>query len=48
MLDVESYERDWREKKKWYEKYFPGQLITSEESSTLSDDSVALIQKYFR
>ena len=48
MLDVESYEREWREKKKWYENHFPGQLITTEESSTLSDDSVALIQKYFR
>jgi ATP-dependent DNA helicase RecQ len=47
MLDVESYERDWREKKKWYEKHFAGRLITTEESSTLSDDSVALIMKHF-
>jgi len=48
MLDVESYEREWREKEKWYERHFPDQLITTEESSTLSDDSSSLIKKYFK
>ena len=36
-----------REKKAWYERPFPGQLITTEESSTLSDDASTLIKKYF-
>ncbi len=47
MLDVESYEREWREKERWYKHYFPTQLITTEESSTLSDEASEIIGKYF-
>ena len=48
MLDVESYEREWQAKRKWYEKNFANQLITTEESSTLSENANALIKKYFK
>jgi hypothetical protein len=33
MLDIPKYKRHWEEKRKWYDKYFTGKLITTEESS---------------
>ena len=40
-----EYVRHREEKEKWYNKYFPGQLIFTEESSNLSSDTLALIEK---
>jgi energy-coupling factor transporter ATP-binding protein EcfA2 len=47
MLDKEKYRKHWEQKKAWYEKNFPGQLITTEESSTLSKDVEKLVQEKF-
>lgn len=38
MLADEDYARKWKMKKSWYEKHFFGQLITTEETSTLSQE----------
>jgi ATP-dependent exoDNAse (exonuclease V) alpha subunit len=48
MLDVPKYKRHWEEKQKWYEKYFKGQLITTEESTNLSIDVKNLIGRLKR
>lgn len=45
MLNTEKYKTHWEEKKKWYDKYFKGKLITTEESSELSKDVKKLIEK---
>ena len=45
MLNVPKYERHWKEKKKWYDRYFKDKLITTEESSELSKDVKKLIEK---
>lgn len=48
MLDDEEYASNWKTKKAWYEKHFPGQLITTEESSMLSKTSENLINTSFK
>lgn len=48
MLENAGYQADWRAKEKWYQRNFPGQLITTVESATLSKDSEAIIAKYFK
>ena len=45
-LDLEQYRQNWVIKKAWYEEYFPGQLITTEEGSTLSQTAENLIKTY--
>jgi predicted HTH transcriptional regulator len=47
MLDKEQYRQHWEQKKAWYEKNFPGQLITITESATLSKDVEKLVQERF-
>ncbi len=47
MLDKEEYKRHWEVKKVWYEKHFPGRLVTTEESGNLSIDAEALIKSKF-
>ena len=47
LLDKENYSRGWTVKKQWYETHFPGRLITTCESATLSQETVLLIAKYF-
>jgi ATP-dependent DNA helicase RecQ len=47
MLDVEDYEQEWQLKKAWYDEHFPGQLITTQESSTLSQEAKQVIASYF-
>jgi ATP-dependent DNA helicase RecQ len=47
MLDVEDYNQEWELKKAWYEANFPGQLITTKESSTLSQETRQIIASYF-
>lgn len=47
MLDNPEYLSNWRIKKDWYDRYFPGQLITTEESAVLSKTAEELANKYF-
>lgn len=44
-LDLEDYRQNWAIKKRWYDEHFPGQLITTEESSTLSRAAKSLIKR---
>ena len=47
MLDDEGYANHWETKKAWYDKFFPGRLVTTEESGNLSKDAEALIASHF-
>jgi hypothetical protein len=47
LLNDEGYRNHWETKKAWYEKFFPGRLVVTQESSTLSHDCVALIEQHF-
>lgn len=47
MLDDEEYRAKWDKKKKWYEKHFPNQLITTQEGSDLAAQVDAVISTYF-
>jgi len=47
MLHDERYRNHWETKKRWYDKHFPGRLVSTEESGNLSMDAQALIEKYF-
>ena len=47
MLEKEDYKSEWAIKKKWYEKNFPNQLITTVESNILSKESESIINKFF-
>jgi ATP-dependent DNA helicase RecQ len=44
LLDLEQYRQNWAIKKAWYEEYFPHQLLTTEESSTLNTTAEELIR----
>jgi ATP-dependent exoDNAse (exonuclease V) alpha subunit len=48
LLVREEYRNKWALKKTWYEKHFPGRLVTTEESGNLSLEAKALIDKHFR
>lgn len=47
MLDVDDYEREWAVKRAWYEAHFPGRLITTEESATLSRETKSIVAARF-
>ena len=47
LLNKEEYRNHWQVKKEWYEKHFPGRLITTTESTTLSKDARDIVDKYF-
>lgn len=47
MLGVEEYRQNWELKKAWYEEHFPGQPITTKESSTLSEETKQIIASTF-
>jgi hypothetical protein len=42
-----EYRRKWQIKREWYEKNFPGRLVTTEEGPNLSKDAQALIKSQF-
>lgn len=42
-LDLEEYRQNWEFKKRWYERFFPGQLVTTEESSSVSRQAERLL-----
>ncbi len=43
-LDLTDYVREWDDKRTWYERWFPGQLLTTQEGSQLSKDAEAVIE----
>jgi exodeoxyribonuclease V alpha subunit len=47
LLVREEYKRHWDTKKAWYEKHFPGRLVTTEESGNLSVEAMKLIETKF-
>lgn len=47
MLDQQKYRDRWEKKRAWYEQFFPGQLITTEESGRLSMDAERVIRERF-
>lgn len=47
LLDYPDYRAQWEIKKNWYNKNFPGQLVTTEESSILSKTAETLIANKF-
>lgn len=42
MLERDEYRRKWETKRDWYEKHFPGRLVTTEESGDLSMQAKSL------
>jgi hypothetical protein len=47
LLTLEEYRNKWAVKKAWYEKHFPGRLVTTEESGSLSKDAQDVINRHF-
>lgn len=47
LLEQPKYRRRWEKKKRWYDKFFAGQLLTTEEGQTLSKDAEKLIAEHF-
>jgi ATP-dependent DNA helicase RecQ len=47
MLEDGEYSREWQLKKAWYQANFSNKLITTQESSTLSDDCKIKIKEIF-
>lgn len=46
-LDDDEYRHHWETKQAWYDKFFPGRLVTTQESGMLSKEAEALIEKHF-
>lgn len=42
-LDLTDYVEEWNQKRAWYERWFSGQLVTTEESPKLSNAAATLI-----
>ena len=47
-LDLTEYAKGWSEKRAWYERWFPGQLLTTEEGPQLSKTAATVIDKLTR
>lgn len=47
MLHNDNYRKHWEEKRAWYERFFKGQLIVTEESSDLSKKADEIIRTHF-
>lgn len=45
MLDKPKYKQRWEQKQAWYEKHFPGQLLTTYESGDLTIKAQQIIDK---
>jgi hypothetical protein len=45
LLDDEGYRRRWEKKRAWYDRFFPGRLVTTEESGDLSQVALEVIGK---
>jgi exodeoxyribonuclease V alpha subunit len=46
-LDLPEYKRKWEEKKKWYEKHFPGKLITTYEGNNQTTEIKKILKEWF-
>lgn len=44
-LDLPDYKAHWETKEKWYHKHFPGKLLTTYESGSLSKDIDSIINR---
>ena len=44
-LDLPGYKAHWEKKEKWYEKHFPGKLLTTYEGTNLSIEAMAIIKE---
>ncbi len=44
-LDLTDYAADWKVKQAWYERWFPGQLVTTDEGAKLSGAAAELIAR---
>lgn len=47
MLHRDDYRAHWEKKKVWYERFFKGSLIITEEANDLSKQADEVINKYF-
>lgn len=45
-LDLPGYKAHWEEKEKWYEKKFPGKLLTTYEGNDLSTVAMEIIKNH--
>lgn len=45
-LDFPDYRAHWEIKEKWYEKHFPGKLLTTYEGKDLSIDAMTIIKEH--
>ncbi|MER8983694.1 ATP-dependent RecD-like DNA helicase [Mesorhizobium sp. M0843] len=45
-LDLSDYAEEWKRKSAWYERWFPGQLLTTEEGPHLSKEAAGVIAKF--
>lgn len=45
-LDLPDYRAHWEIKEKWYEKHFPGKLLTTYEGKDLSIDAMTIIKEH--
>lgn len=45
LLDQGQYAEQWKKKKAWYDRWFPGQLLTTEEGPHLSKAAAELIEQ---
>lgn len=43
LLDQSRYANEWQAKKAWYDRWFPGRLLTTEEGPQLSSKAAALV-----
>ncbi len=47
LLEQDKYRNHWETKKRWYEEFFPGRLIITQESGNLSQDARQVIENFF-
>lgn len=47
LLGNGDYKNHWDTKRAWYDKYFSGRLLVTEESGNLCQDAIQIIQKHF-
>lgn len=45
-LDLPDYKAHWEIKEKWYEKHFPGKLLTTFEGKDLSTSAMSIIKQH--
>ena len=46
MLNNPAYNAHWTKKKAWYDKHFPGKLLTTIDSTNLSKDAEKIIEEH--